>query len=286
MKPSKVFIKGGFVGVPVGLASAFWRIPYITHDSDALAGLANRLIARWASLHAVALPKEVYDYPQHKTVTVGVPTAEEYVRVTPDIRVQYKHDLSLPANAEVLTVTGGGLGAQSINQAMLKIMPQLLHEFPNLHVFHFTGQKHEKQMNVAYKALPDESAERVRAIGFTSELYKYTGAANVAVVRAGATNMAEMAIQGIACIIIPNPVLTGGHQLKNAKAYEDRNAVVVVSEQSLADAQDLHTQIRSLLTDQARQQRLGNALHEFAYANSAKRVSELLLADDVTLSVD
>jgi UDP-N-acetylglucosamine--N-acetylmuramyl-(pentapeptide) pyrophosphoryl-undecaprenol N-acetylglucosamine transferase len=75
IRPEVIFIKGGFVGVPVGLAAAVLRIPYITHDSDALPGLANRIIAPWAKKHAVGLPKEVYSYPPDKTITVGVPLA-------------------------------------------------------------------------------------------------------------------------------------------------------------------------------------------------------------------
>ena len=49
-----LFVKGGYIGVPVGLAAASLRVPYVTHDSDAVAGLANRIIARWARVHAVA----------------------------------------------------------------------------------------------------------------------------------------------------------------------------------------------------------------------------------------
>jgi UDP-N-acetylglucosamine--N-acetylmuramyl-(pentapeptide) pyrophosphoryl-undecaprenol N-acetylglucosamine transferase len=76
LHPDVIFIKGGFVGVPVGLMAALRGIPYVTHDSDAVPGLANRIIARWARLHAVGLPKEVYAYPPAKTVTVGVPSAQ------------------------------------------------------------------------------------------------------------------------------------------------------------------------------------------------------------------
>src|SRR5579862_7870303 len=78
LKPDLVFIKGGFVGVPVGLAAAQLHIPFITHDSDAVPGLANRIIARWATAHAVALPKELYNYPADKTFTVGVPISSDF----------------------------------------------------------------------------------------------------------------------------------------------------------------------------------------------------------------
>ena len=58
IKPDIIFIKGAYVGAPVGLAAAWLHIPYVTHDADAIPGLANRIIARWASAHAVALPKK------------------------------------------------------------------------------------------------------------------------------------------------------------------------------------------------------------------------------------
>src|SRR3989344_909016 len=58
LKPSVIFVRGGYVGVPVGLAAARRKIPYITHDSDAIASLANRIISKRAAAHAVALPKD------------------------------------------------------------------------------------------------------------------------------------------------------------------------------------------------------------------------------------
>ena len=68
LRPDVIFIKGGFVCVPVGLTAALLRIPYITHDSDALPGLANRIVAPWAKKNTVGLPKEVYSYPAEKTI--------------------------------------------------------------------------------------------------------------------------------------------------------------------------------------------------------------------------
>jgi UDP-N-acetylglucosamine--N-acetylmuramyl-(pentapeptide) pyrophosphoryl-undecaprenol N-acetylglucosamine transferase len=54
LRPDVIFVKGGFVGVPVGLAAAALHQPYVTHDSDAIPGLANRIIARWAYKHTAA----------------------------------------------------------------------------------------------------------------------------------------------------------------------------------------------------------------------------------------
>jgi UDP-N-acetylglucosamine--N-acetylmuramyl-(pentapeptide) pyrophosphoryl-undecaprenol N-acetylglucosamine transferase len=56
INPDVVFLKGGFVGVPVGLSAALWHKPFVTHDSDALPGLANRIVSRWAKYHATGMP--------------------------------------------------------------------------------------------------------------------------------------------------------------------------------------------------------------------------------------
>src|SRR5690606_12676531 len=124
-RPDALFVKGGFVGVPLGLAAAMLKIPYITHDSDAVPGLANRLIARWAKAHAVAMPKEAYGYPANKTFHVGTPIASVYEPVTADRQARYKKSFGLPKTAKVLLVTGGGLGAKRLNVAVAKVAKTL-----------------------------------------------------------------------------------------------------------------------------------------------------------------
>src|ERR1044072_5785682 len=116
VRPDVIFIKGGFVGVPVGLSAALRGIPYVTHDSDALPGLANRMIARWAKVHAVALPKEIYDYPPQKTVTVGVPISHQFKKLTAQEVTKERQQIGLGKAGKVLLVTGGGLGARNLNQ--------------------------------------------------------------------------------------------------------------------------------------------------------------------------
>jgi UDP-N-acetylglucosamine--N-acetylmuramyl-(pentapeptide) pyrophosphoryl-undecaprenol N-acetylglucosamine transferase len=81
LKPDVVFLKGGFVGVPIGLATAFWRVPFVTHDSDALPGLANRLVARWARYHATGMPAEYYPYPRKSVRHVGVLVSDRHKHV-------------------------------------------------------------------------------------------------------------------------------------------------------------------------------------------------------------
>ena len=280
IKPDVVFIKGGFVGVPVGLAAAFWRIPFVTHDSDALPGLANRIVARWARVHAVALPKELYAYPPEKTVTVGVPIAAEYCQpITDELQRQTRARIGVDPSHRVVLVSGGGLGAQRINQAMLAVAADILHEYPDLVVVHQAGAAHQQAVTRAYKSIAPEAAQnRVHVLGFVTNLSDYVVAADVVVARAGGTSLAELAGLHQACIVIPNPYLTGGHQLQNAQALAERGAIRIVQEDALtSDAHVLRSAITDLLRDPTARKQLGSRLGEFFVPNASDTLARLLL---------
>jgi UDP-N-acetylglucosamine--N-acetylmuramyl-(pentapeptide) pyrophosphoryl-undecaprenol N-acetylglucosamine transferase len=276
LKPDCVFIKGGFVGVPVGLAAARLHIPFVTHDSDAIPGLANRIIARWAAVHTVALPKEVYDYPSDKTRTVGVPVHANYSAVSRAERTAYVRQIGLEQYSKIILVTGGGVGAQRVNEAVAAIVPKLLESYPDLAIVQSVGRKNETVISEHYKQiLNDEQRSRVVVKGYMTDMHIYSGAANVIVTRAGATTLAEFAIQHKACIVVPNPFLTAGHQLKNAEYLASQGAINVVHEGALAH--DLYPAISRLLGDEALQLSLGNKLAVFAVPDASKQLAMVLL---------
>lgn len=279
LRPKIIFIKGGFVGVPVGLAAAWLHISYITHDSDAVPGLANRIIAAKAVRHAVALPREVYKYPPDKTVTTGIPLQADFKPVSPKLKQSYRTKLKLPAKAKVLFIIGGGLGAQRVNQAVANAVPHLLREFTDLYVIHAAGRANATSLQTAYadKLSPAEQG-RLNVRGFINDVYRYSGAADVIVTRAGATNLAEFALQGKACIVVPNPVLAGGHQLANARYLAEQQAAVVISETELADDPNrLARQVSTLLHDPGRRRQLSVKLAEFAKPQATAELARLIL---------
>jgi UDP-N-acetylglucosamine--N-acetylmuramyl-(pentapeptide) pyrophosphoryl-undecaprenol N-acetylglucosamine transferase len=279
LQPDVVFVKGGFVGVPVGLAAAYLHVPFVTHDSDAIPGLANRIIARWAKVHAVALPIETYSYPLDKMVTTGIPLVGKYEKVDAKLVARYRQEIAVPHDAKLLFIIGGGLGSQRINMAVAETVPHLLHEFKDLIIVHGVGRANETQMRKIYeKNIPTAEEGRVRVYGYLSDVYRYSGAANVIVTRAGATNLAEFALQGKACIVVPSPFLTGGHQLKNARVLEEKGAAVIINEVDLqADPNRLAKQVSALLKDSAHRAELGERLGLFAKPNATRDLAMLLL---------
>lgn len=279
LRPDVIFIKGGFVCVPVGLTAALLRIPYVTHDSDALPGLANRIVAPWAVKNMVALPKEVYSYPPEKTETVGVPLAHHYQPLSKASFIAAREQIGVPAGGRLLLVTGGGLGAVRLNNAVLACAQELLDRYPDLTIVHIAGRAHEAELRQQYKKnLPLKQQLRVTVKGFITNMHLYSGAADVIVARAGATTIAEFAAQAKACVVVPNPVLAGGHQLKNAQVLADRMAVRLVGEDKLrADDHALMPVLVDLLDHPDKAVRLGRQLHELAEPDSAKRLAMVLL---------
>ncbi|HLB66122.1 MAG TPA: UDP-N-acetylglucosamine--N-acetylmuramyl-(pentapeptide) pyrophosphoryl-undecaprenol N-acetylglucosamine transferase [Candidatus Saccharimonadales bacterium] len=275
-----VFVKGGYVGLPVGLAAGLRRIPYVTHDSDSVPGLTNRTIAKRASYHAVAMPVEVYKYPKSKTVFTGVPIVREYKKVTPRSRQEYRRGLGIPTDAKVITVTGGGLGAEQLNQAVVKISKQLFNQYPNLFLVHLAGSKHDKSVLDLYaKELTNEQRKRLMVKGFINDLYRYSAAADLVITRAGATALAEFALQECACVVVPNPALTGGHQTKNAKILADKQAIKLIDENMLKSNPGLlYTAIRGLLDFSEKRFELARRLGSYAKPQAASELAKLILS--------
>ena len=278
LKPDVIFTRGGFVSVPVAIGGYLNRIPYITHDSDSVPSLANRLLAPHAAAHAVALPVEVYPYPHSKTTTVGVPVNAQYRLVTPQLQLQYRKELALDKYEHIVFLTGGGNGSGILNDAMVQNVRYLLGTYPGLAVVHVAGRSLEAETNQAYDELKLGAArQRVQVHGFLTGMVRYTGAADVVIARSGATTLAELAIQERACIIVPAPQLVGGHQVKNAKIFARERAIVELTEDQLEQPERLGRTIGELLTDTKRRAELSRNLGKYAHPQAAKELADLIL---------
>lgn len=274
-KPDAILLKGGFVSVPIGFAARLKGVPYITHDSDAIPGLANRLTAKNAVLNTTALPAENYPYEQSKTRQVGIPLQNVFRIDSNETKSNFRRELGVPLEAPVIVSVGGGLGARAINQALVASVKEILQR--DRHLIHFTGKKSYEETKNGYEAadLSDEDRKRVQVIDFSTELYKYTAIADVVLSRAGATNLAELEAQAKLCIIIPAPHLTGGQQLHNAKILKERHAAVVVEENDLATVSERIDEVMSM--SEAERRKMAETLHALSVPHASDKIADILL---------
>lgn len=279
IQPKLVFSRGGFVSVPVVFGAKLRGIKYVTHDSDSTPSLANKIIAKWATLHAVAMDKKLYPYAEANTVTTGIPLNKHFIKVTSGTQKKYREDLKVPLSAFIIFVIGGGLGSQDVNAAVADAVPHLLDEYENLYIFHAAGRGNDAELQALYESIIGENAlARVKVFSFIPDVYKYSGAADLVITRAGATNLAEFAVQGKPCIVIPSTFLAGGHQLKNAEYLKEQGAIEVIqSKELLEDPNRLSRLVNTLIKSKAKREELSINFSSLAQPNATNHIAKLLL---------
>lgn len=272
-RPDVVFTKGGFVCLPVGIAARLLHIPLVIHDSDATAGLTSRILAKWATAIATGAELKHYPYPESISRYVGTPVRSNFKPFSENERRSAKDALGLDQNRPLVVVTGGGLGAKRINDAVAISLHDLL-DVTSVILISGTAQYDE------LRALTPQDDPRFQLHAFVNEeMITMLGAADVVVARAGATTILELAALAKPTILVPNGFLTGGHQLKNAAAYAESGAVEVMNDDELhQDPQLLVQMLRGLLSDKTRLKQLGAAFHKFAKPNAAKDMADMIVA--------
>ena len=127
-RPDVIFLKGGFVGLPVGMVARRLKIPYVVHESDAVPGLANRLLMKNATVVAKGWrgEEEAQKDGQILEVYTGIPVAAGFQPVSEAQQRKLKESFGFNPDEPLLVVTGGSQGARDINEAVRVILPQLL----------------------------------------------------------------------------------------------------------------------------------------------------------------
>lgn len=224
--PDAVFVKGGYVALPVGLAAGFLRVPYLVHESDLVPGLTNRRLAGRAEKIAVGWPIDKYpDWPKEKLIYTGNPVRREILEADPV--VGRKH-FGLKPDLPVVLVTGGSQGAELVNQAVVAALPRLLETTQVLHV---TGEHGIESVRFQVGRLDLEHPERYQAHAFlSSDMGLALAAADVVISRAGAQTIAELAALGKPAILVP----LAGHQVANAQLLARAGAVRVIGQDRLS----------------------------------------------------
>ncbi len=278
-RPNVIFLKGGFVGLPVGIVARLFRIPYVVHESDAVPGLANRMLMKHAASIATGWADfEPGDKCKGKIEQVGIPVAPEFTAVSEAKQKALKKDLGFDIDKTLVVVTGGSQGAENLNLAVAEILPDLL---KTLSVGLVAGRKHYENMVELKKYEEWDKAKlqsNFRLWEFNSAMHELLGAADIVVSRAGATTIAELAALEKAVILVPFERLPGGHQVKNAEKLAKIGAVEVIMDEKLHQNPDLLLEkIQELARRPKQREVLARKLQAEARLDAAKNLAEVIL---------
>ncbi len=280
-RPDVIFLKGGYVCLPVGLIARLFRISYIIHESDTVAGLANRLLMRRARKVAFGMPISEEMQAKHPNyIWTGIPVAADFTHVTPTKQLSLKKAFSFNPDKPLVVITGGSQGSANLNEATRQILPELL-KFTSVGLV--AGRKHYESMVdlKKYESWDKASLEsNFRMWEFNTTMNELMGAADVVVSRAGATTIAEMAALGKATILVPYERLPGGHQIKNAERLAEAHAAAVVKDADmLANPTLLLDEIRHLVKSPRLRADMADSLAKEARSDAAKRLAEIILEE-------
>ena len=272
--PDVVFAKGGSASVPVVLAAWVYRIPILIHDSDAVAGVANRFLATFVDRIAIAYEGARAFFPARKTALTGNPVRSEIMQG--DI-ARAIDTFSLRADAPLLLVLGGSQGAMVLNRHLLAVLPTLLEK--GYQVVHLTGENNYTSVVEAVKAYGLDIAQGpYRPLAFVgaqglADLY---AASLVVLSRAGAGTIAELAALKKAAILVPLQGAANDEQRMNAYELAERGAVKVLEEANLTEHL-LVENIEELVQNASLRQEMGEALYPFYHPEAAARIADALI---------
>ncbi|MGB2761998.1 MAG: UDP-N-acetylglucosamine--N-acetylmuramyl-(pentapeptide) pyrophosphoryl-undecaprenol N-acetylglucosamine transferase [Minisyncoccales bacterium] len=228
LAPELIFSKGGYGSIPAVFSSWLLRIPIFLHESDTVAGLANRILTKFSLEIFVSFPIQKTKFlPQEKLISIGNPIRTEILQGD---KKEAQMLLKLSGVKPVILVLGGSQGAQRINDKILEILPDFLREFE---IIHQVGLKNLKGVQSEAKvAIPKELEGYYHIFSILDEktLKNAYVASDFIISRAGSGSIFEIAALGKPSILIPLPESAQNHQLKNAYCFAETGASIVIEE--------------------------------------------------------
>lgn len=267
--PFAALAMGGFTSAAPILAAKRAGARTFLHESNTVPGRANRWLARVVDEIFVGFPQAASRLHHRAVLVTGTPVRS---RFQPRDAFPCRVALGLDPARPVLLVMGGSQGAGGINELILQSLPALVRQFPEIQLLHLTGSKDAGRVNSACQDLGVKAAVHPFFAGMELAL----GAATVAVSRAGASSLAELAAMRVPTILIPYPAATDNHQLSNARAFEQSGAARLL-EQSRATPDTLAPLILDLLRNSPARESMKAALGQWHRPDAAEQMCREML---------
>ncbi len=272
LRPRAVVSVGGYAAAPVGVAAALLRRPIILVNVDAVPGLTHRLLDRFSAAACVAFPGTPLD---NASVT-GAPVRPEFAEIEQGDRARTSaaESMGLPTDQPVVAVVTGSLGARSVNEAVLGLADRW--RGSEVTIYHVTGRRDFDDLQNRWTPAPDDLLT-YRQVAFEGDVPHLYQAADVAITRAGALTVAELAMAGLPAVLVPLPGAPGDHQTLNARALVEADGGILLADPQVTAAR-LDDEIGALLADPARRAAMSRNARALAHGDAAGEVAEVVLA--------
>jgi len=283
-RPDFVLGVGGYASLPMVLAARGMGIPRFIHEQNAIPGLTNRLLARFAGKVFITLDESARYFPSTTTMLTGNPLRRQILdmveKVNPPqppfdkVGCEAKRAGGFRVGGEFrLLVFGGSQGAHAINAAMIMALPFLQESRVRLAITHQTGEKECADVTAAYRTAGVEAL----VTPFIGDMAAEYARADLIICRAGATTIAEVTACGKACLFIPFPHAVDDHQRRNAEALLKKDACFMMLERELS-GETLAGSILMLAEDPKLVRKTGDLAYSLAKLDAARIIVDQMTA--------
>jgi UDP-N-acetylglucosamine--N-acetylmuramyl-(pentapeptide) pyrophosphoryl-undecaprenol N-acetylglucosamine transferase len=270
-KPDLIVGTGGYACWPLCSMGKKMGIPTVLHESNAIPGKAVEQLRNSVDLIMVnfedtlrRLDKEGKHSP---AVRVGNPMMPGFSAVS---RAEARKALGLAPDEVYILSFGGSLGAEYVNDAVVKLAAELT-EDPRVKLIHAAGKRDYDRIRADWDATPAGTCGRMTLADYIYDMPIQMAAADLVISRAGAMSVSELALTGKAVVFIPSPYVAENHQYKNAMALVNKEAAVCVEEKTLT-AGTLTAQVKSLLNDPNGRADMERRIRDFACPDANEQI--------------
>ena len=249
-KPDLILGFGGYLSIPLCFAGFVMHIPIIIHEQTLEAGLANKLVAKFATKVCISFENSKKLFPKEKCILTGNPLRKEII----EVKGKKREENTRP----VIFVTGGSAGSKAINREVEKLLPDLLKKYA---VIHLTGGANELE---DYHRLSKIKLDHYIVYPFATpkEYATFLAKSDMVICRSGMNTVTELLALEKPCILIPLPHGQKNEQLKNA-LFLKQAGIGVVLEQANVTSEKLLRTIETVLS------------HRSDYVVSDKKLSHI-----------
>jgi UDP-N-acetylglucosamine--N-acetylmuramyl-(pentapeptide) pyrophosphoryl-undecaprenol N-acetylglucosamine transferase len=263
VRPRAVLSVGGYAAGPVSLAAALMGVPLALLEPNSTVGLTNRLLAPIAVRAYIAWEEAAPAFRPSALRRHGVPLRATFAAGAPPE----------PRSMARVLVLGGSQGAAALNERMPRALALVSSSGRVFDIVHQTGRERDGAVRDAYA----REGLAAAVVPFIDDVAAAVTDADVVVARAGAVTIAELAVIGRACVLVPFPHAADDHQARNAEALDRRGAAVCLR-QEVADPPALAAAIERLLVDAGERAAMSTALRSCARPDAARDIATDLLA--------
>lgn len=251
---------GGYIAAPSILAARSLGLPVVLHESNALPGKVTRWLSPFCDVVAIGFAAAAAHLPKAKTACVGTPVRSQFREAAQPLA-----DLPIPSDVPLIVVFGGSQGAVGINKLVRQVAPAWFEA--GIWLVHLTGENDPEAASLShpqYFCLP-----------FYANMAGLLQRANLAISRAGAGSLTELAVTATPSILIPYPYAAEDHQTYNANVFKAAQAALVFQQSELTPDL-LESKVLYLLRSPEPLKQMATEAGNLAIADSAERLAAIV----------